>query len=227
MLATIGLITIFLALWCYTKIRARIEIKVHQVPAPSIKRSSQPMSVDAASLRDIEQKIIKEKQLLEEAELYANLGRPETSIKILQEILQRHSSNPVAWFLLLSCYSSLGKAVEFDKAAREFLKRHEDNQVWRKIQALGRTLDPQNRLYIDNNARMPAHTEFSNAADQIRSIGEILKKTGVVTDLILQHYLSRFNPKNHGRFGGFLLKNKVITLGQLNRALMLQQSVHA
>jgi len=228
LLVASGLILISFALLYLTKIRTRIEIDSIPMPTPTLKQPTQPMSADTTFGTSIEKTTREEEILLEEAELYANLGLPETSIKILKEIIQLHSSNPVAWFLLLSCYSSLGKTNAFEKAAREFRQRHTNSQLWNRIKALGRTLDANNPLYAENNKNgISAFAKLSSTARQVRSIGEILKETGALTDLILQHYLSRFNPNNHGRFGGFLLKNKVITLKQLNHALMLQQSALA
>jgi hypothetical protein len=225
LLIAIGLMLISLVLLFYTRTRTRIEIKMHPMPIPAIKRPSQSMNDHASYVDDPSR--MNEDSLLEEAELYANLGLPQTSVKILKEILQLHSSNPSAWFLLLSCYSSLGDAVEFDRAARKFLRQHPYSQLWSRIQALGRTLDQHNPLYINNTNSVSGFAKLTIATEKARSIGEILKEAGILTDLILQHQLSKFNRKNHGRFGGFLLKNKVITLTQLNQALMLQQSVHA
>jgi len=181
-------------------------------------------------IEDIEKKVLEEEALFEEAELYANMGLPTTSINICIEILMNHSSNPRAWLLLLSCYSSLGKKDEFNKAAEEFHQRYSNNRYWSAVQALGRTLDQSNPLYIANNGKniesAKEATEIS-ITKQTRSIGEILREKGILTDMILQHYLSNYKPEKHGRLGGFLLKNKAISISQLNHVLIAQQSAFA
>ena len=55
-------------------------------------------------------------------------------------------------------------------------------------------------------------------------IGDILLETGALNEGVLQSCLDAFDPEKHGRFGGYLLTYKVITLEQLNQALLLQQA---
>jgi len=199
-----------------------------------IKKPSAPVAPSddrlCSVIDDIENKVLEEEALFDEAELYANMGLPTTSIKICIEILMNHSSNPRAWLLLLSCYSSLGKKAEFNKTAEAFHQRYSNNRYWGEVQALGRTLDQGNPLYIANNG-VSTETEGEAAqlsvAKQTRSIGEILREKGILTDMILQHYLSNYKPEKHGRLGGFLLKSKAISLSQLNHALIVQQSTFA
>ncbi len=49
---------------------------------------------------------------------------------------------------------------------------------------------------------------------------------GVLSKLDLQNFLDDFDPKKHGRFGGYLVARKAITLAQLDQALLQQQGVH-
>ena len=164
--------------------------------------------------------------ILEEAELYSNHGRPATAVKILLDLLYRNPSNLAAWSLLLSNYSSLGNAIQFEETARSFLKHleyHEDSSLWVKIQALGRTLDKGNPLYIDHSGNTFVSPLLPGESKPYRPLGNILLGMGILTEHILQSCLDSFDPLKHGRFGGFLLSNRVITLAQLDQALLQQQ----
>lgn len=230
----LGLILVVLVLWSgfrYSiKRKSRVEINVELTTTPlAIKRPPQVKSehtVAAATFlpQEIEEEVTDVNLMLEEAELYANLGRPASAVKILQTIIQRNPSTASAWSLLLSSYSSLGKAAEFEDTAREFLKYHKESPLWSGIQAIGRTLDQNNPLYIDNNSGISASTSFPNANSR-RPIGDILIGMGVLTEESLQRWLDIFNPTKHGRFGGYLLSCKVITLAQLDQALLRQQGL--
>ena len=160
--------------------------------------------------------------MLEEAELYANHGRAATAAEILQEVIKRRPEKAGAWTLLLSIFSSLAKVTEFEKTAREFLKHHKDSPSWNWIQALGRTLDQNNPLYVDNSDSASAAPP--NATSR-RPIGDILIEMGVLTEQILRSCLDEFDPKKHDRFGGYLVKRKAITIAQLDQALLQQQGV--
>ncbi len=104
----------------------------------------------------IAEEMTEEDSMLEEAGLYATYGHSAKAVEILKEIVKRHPMKADAWPLLLSIYSSLGKSAEFENTAREFLKHHKNSPSWSGIRALGRTLDPNNPLYADNNSRISA-----------------------------------------------------------------------
>ncbi len=161
--------------------------------------------------------------LLEEAKLYANNGHPVQAVAILLDIVKRSPSKSDAWTLLLSLYSSLGKAAEFERAARYFLKYHKDNPSWSGIQALGRTLDHDNPLYAEHSDHgLPPHAS-PEAHELHHPIGDILIEMGVLSQREVSAYLKDFDPAKHGRFGGYLVARKVITLEQLDLALLQQQ----
>jgi hypothetical protein len=228
MLAGFGFLLVILALWYYTRTRSRVGIKSNRmamstaIKCPPRFKSEQTSSVVTASPMTFGKEVSEVDLMLEEAELYANHGHPATAVKIAQEIIKLDPSKSAAWSLLLSSYSSLGKAVEFEEAAREFLKHHKDSLLWGRIQALGRTLDQDNPLYAGNDNDSPA---LLHDAAPRRTIGDILIEMGVLSEETLLSWLDTFDPKKHGRFGGYLLTYKVITLEQLNNALLLQQAV--
>jgi pilus assembly protein FimV len=178
-----------------------------------------PQKIEAAEVTE-------DDSMLEEAGLYASHGRPAKAAEILQEIIKRNPSKADAWTLLLSIHSSLAKASEFEKTAREFLKQHPDSPSWRGIQALGRTFDQNNPLYTENNGRISAAPLFPGTATPIRQVGDILIEMGVLSNQDIQSCLDDFDPKKHGRFGGYLVSRKAITLAQLDQALLQQQGVY-
>ena len=227
-----GLALVTLALWLglryHTKTKSRTVIQPKQILiSTAIKRparviSNQDQSVVAYPQKNVAEKLSNDDSILE-AELYSNHGRPASAIKILLEVVNRHPSNEVAWSLLLSNYSSLGKAVEFEKTAQEFLSHHKASPLWTGIQALGRTLDQKNPLYIGNNNNIPNSQLLTITSNSRRPVGDILIEMGVLTEQDVQSRLDDFVPVLHGRFGGYLLTHRVITLAQLDQALLLQQ----
>ena len=161
--------------------------------------------------------------LLEEAKLYANNGHPVQAVAILQDIVKRSPSKSDAWTLLLSLYSSLGKTAEFERVARYFLKYHKGSPSWNGIQALGRTLDHDNPLYAEHSNHGLISAASPEAHELHHPIGDILIEMGILSQREVSTYLKDFDPVKHGRFGGYLVARKVITLEQLDLALLQQQ----
>lgn len=221
-----GLLLAIIALW---RLLSRTGIRAQRMSPPEIKRPS-PSHIDTTPVVvapfpvKIGGEVNEVDSMLEEAELYANHGRPATAVKILQEVIKQHPSKTAAWLLLLSSYSSLGKAVEFEETAGEFLKHHKDSPLWSSVQALGRTFDRNNPLYTDRNGSIFTSSMLPNATISRRPVGDILIEMGALTEEALQSCLDAFDRKKHGRLGGYLLARKEITIAQLNHALLLQQT---
>lgn len=206
---------------------------ITSVPAPAVVLSPKenaagnvpPAAVHTSPVK-VGEKADEEDSMLEEAHLYAANGRLAKAVEILLEIIKRRPSKADAWSLLLSLYSSLGKVAEFENTAREFLKHHKASPLWDGIQVLGRTLDRDNPLYADHNAHVATVSASPDAADLHHPIGDVLMEMGVLSKREIQHYLADFDPKKHGRFGGYLVARKAITLAQLDQALLQQQGVN-
>ncbi|MBI3902051.1 MAG: hypothetical protein HY306_03780 [Nitrosomonadales bacterium] len=159
--------------------------------------------------------------LLEEAKLYISQGHMAMAVEILKDLNKRHPENDEVWSLLLSSYSSLSDTVDFEESARKFLIRHKDGSpLWSGIQALGRTFEKDNPLYSDTTASLPPET-----AARHQPIGALLLEMGIMSENDLHHLLNDFDPKKDGRFGGYLVKRKIITLTQLDEALLQQQGI--
>lgn len=167
----------------------------------------------------------KENEVLEEAELYAAHGHPDKGAKILHEFVAQHPTSEKAWMLLLSIYSSRGQTEVFESAAHNFLRHNKNSPLWTKMQALGRTLDQKNSLYVDENNLGPS-SPFSPYLTQHkhRPIGDILVELNYLSTHDMENCLGDFDPKQHGRFGNYLVMRKQVSYAQLGEALMKQQA---
>ena len=164
-----------------------------------------------------------EQTVLEEAELYAVYGHPDKAIRILLEFLVQLPKSENAWMLLLSIYSSNAQIAEFEKAARKFLSHNKNSPHWKTIQALGRTLDKDNELYREESHDLGA-LWLPSKTTHTRPIGDILIELGYLSAQDMANCLGEFDPKQHGRFGNYLLTRRMINHSQLNEALLKQQS---
>lgn len=175
------------------------------------------------SMADTDPSSKEEQTVLEEAELYAVYGHPDKAIRILLEFLVQLPKSENAWMLLLSIYSSNAQVAEFEKASRKFLSHNKNSPHWKTIQALGRTLDKDNELYREESHELGALWLPSNVTKQ-RPIGDILIELGYLSAQDMANCLGEFDPKQHGRFGNYLLTRRMINHSQLNEALLKQQS---
>lgn len=251
------ILTLGLGLRYYIKIKSRIGTNIQHNPAPKIcvspvtkqpaqansnhappaaapantstVRNAAPPPSPPPSLptKKIERNVSEDDSMLEEAGLYAANGRMDRAAGILQEIIHRNPAKVEAWTLLFSVYSALCKVADFERAAREFLKHHKASPSWSGIQVLGRTLDRDNPLYVDQNSHISAAPLLPDTLNLRRPIGDTLIEMGVLSKREILKYLDEFNPKQHGRFGGFLVARKAITIAQLDQALLQQQGVNA
>jgi len=210
---------------------APLVAKVKSDPVSTVAETNKPVASKSepaplsSSTKPAEDEVTEEDSMMEEAGLYATHGRPAKAIEILQEIIQRQPSNPDPWPLLFSIYSSLGKAAEFENTAQEFLKHHKDSTAWSGIRALGRTFDQNNPLYADNNSPISDTPFLPDSATSRRPVGDVLLEMGALSNQDLQNCLDNYDPKRHGRFGGYLVARKAITLAQLDHALLKQQGI--
>jgi hypothetical protein len=161
--------------------------------------------------------------MLEEAGLYAANGRMDKAVGILLEIIKRNPAKVEAWTLLFSVYSALCRVADFEKAARAFLKHHKGSPSWSGIQVLGRSLDRNNSLYADQNSQISDTPLLPDSLNFRRPIGDILIEMCVLSQREILKYLDEFDPKQHGRFGGYLVARKAISIAQLDQALLQQQ----
>lgn len=247
------ILTLWLVSRYYIKIKSRNQTSWQQDAAPKIcvsPTTKQPAQVDggqaqpaalppkASTARNaafssahphkkIGKKVSEDDSMLEEAGLYAANGRMDKAAGILQEIIKRNPAKIDAWTLLLSVYSALCKVPDFESTAREFLKHHKTSPSWSGIKVLGRTLDRDNPLYADQGSHISAAPLLPDTLKWHRPIGDILIEMGVLPKREILKYLDDFDPKQHGRFGGYLVARKAISIAQLDQALLQQQGVNA
>lgn len=162
--------------------------------------------------------------IIEEAQLYAVHNHPNKAVQILQEVLAEYPQKTEGWLLLLSIFSSQSKAQQFEESARIFLRHHHDNASWKVIQALGRTLEPDHPLYMTEDNLLNTPASNNPLSPHRRPIGDVLVEMGALSVEDMKNCLNDFDPKLHGRFGGYLVTRKVISHAQLSEALVYQQN---
>lgn len=208
-----------------------LQITTDNAPVSSMANIQSPPATTATgkttppfsfSLEKADESVVDDNSMLEEANLYAANGRMEKAVEILKEIIGRSPSNENAWKLLLSVYSALGRTLEFEKTAQNFLKHHKTSPSWNGIQVLGRTLDRDNPLYVSQSKLISASPLLPDAFTH-RPIGDVLVEMGALSKQEMLKYLDEFDPNEHGRFGGYLVARKAITLAELDLALLRQQ----
>lgn len=194
-------------------------------PKPGTARHAVP--TESLPPKKAEKSVSEDDSMLEEAGLYAANGRMDKAAGILHEIIGRNPAKVGAWTLLLSVYSALCRVADFERVAREFLKHHKASPSWSGIQVLGRTLDRDNPLYTNQNGHISAAPLLPDTLNLRRPIGDILIEMGILSQREIMKYLDEFDPKRHGRFGGYLVARKAITIAQLDQALLQQQGASA
>lgn len=156
--------------------------------------------------------------MIEEAELYAIYGRPNKTIEILNALTSEYPEKVEIWLLLLSIYRDKKFAKQFEAIASKFLLNHGDNEVWKDIQAVGHSIDPDNPNYsgAESNPEMNAALCIK---PKRRLLGDILVDMKAIS---LRDLESNFNRLRDGRIGNFLVARGLITRALLEDALQEQ-----
>jgi hypothetical protein len=87
-------------------------------------------------------------------------------------------------------------------------------------------LDNDNELYVEESSEKGGLWLPSNSTKH-RPIGDVLIELGYLSAQDMANCLGEFDPKQHGRFGNYLLTRRMINHSQLNEALLRQQSYEA
>ena len=85
--------------------------------------------------------------VVEEADLYMIYGWTQKAIDLLLQHVEKHPSEAQPWLMLFDIYHSQGLKDAFEKLAKRCHSCLDDAELWKKVQALGRDLDPNNSLY--------------------------------------------------------------------------------
>lgn len=86
--------------------------------------------------------------VVEEADLYMIYGWTQKAIELLLQHIEKNPTEAQPWMMLFDIYHSQGLKDAFEKLARRFQSSCANGELWQKVQALGRKLDPQNGLYF-------------------------------------------------------------------------------
>jgi len=90
---------------------------------------------------------------LAEADVYLAYGRDTQAEEILREALQKDASRPTVHSKLLEIYAKRRDAKQFEATALKLKALvHDEGPEWDKAMALGRSIDPGNRLYGEGEA---------------------------------------------------------------------------
>ncbi len=154
--------------------------------------------------------------MIEEAELYAIHGHLNNAMEILNNIILQYPERVEVWLLLLSIFR--GNARRFEVIARKFLQTMGRNDTWREIQEAGRSMDPDNPLYLDPDA--PATNKKPNKR---RLLGNILVDMQALSAEDLEKNLRHFDHLRDGRLGKYLVERRQIRQDQLDMALQIQE----
>lgn len=159
---------------------------------------------------------------LEAAQEHVHHGRPSLALAILKDLLQAQPETHLIWMRLFSLLSSIGSVNDFESLAHRFKQAEPSEEDWRKVQALGRSLDSHNPLYKQEEeaGHMPSRAKRTSVQ---YPLGLQLADMGALSHEALDAGLKDYDPKLHGRLGGYLVAQKLITLDQLDAALMRQQ----
>ncbi|HUI99506.1 MAG TPA: hypothetical protein VLY46_04680 [Usitatibacter sp.] len=82
-------------------------------------------------------------------------GTVARAIELLQFEIEQDPDAMPAWLALFEIFRLQGLTGEFAELARRFSERHGASDEWRKVSALGRSLDPGNPLYEGVDSGMP------------------------------------------------------------------------
>ena len=85
--------------------------------------------------------------VVEEADLYMIYGWTQKAIELLLQHVERKPAEAQPWMMLFDIYHSQELKDAFEKLAKRFHSSFDNPELWEKVQALGRNLDPANGLY--------------------------------------------------------------------------------
>lgn len=154
--------------------------------------------------------------MIEEAELYAIHGHLNNAMEILNNIILQYPERVEVWLLLLSIFR--GNARRFEVIARKFLQTMGRNDTWREIQEAGRSMDPDNPLYLDPDA-----LATNKKPNKRRLLGNILVDMQALSAEDLEKSLRHFDHLRDGRLGKYLVERRQIRQDQLDMALQIQE----
>ena len=98
------------------------------------------------------------------ARLFHQDGALTRAIELLHLAIEDQPQETAPWLALFEIYRHENLTVEFAQLARRFHDEHGDGGDWRKVQQLGREIDPANLLYQGDEAGGPANDDWPEPA---------------------------------------------------------------
>ena len=98
------------------------------------------------------------------ARLFHQDGALTRAIELLHLAIEDQPQETAPWLALFEIYRHENLTVEFAQLARRFYDEHGDGGDWRKVQQLGREIDPANLLYQGDEAGGPANDDWPEPA---------------------------------------------------------------
>ncbi|HEX4943961.1 MAG TPA: hypothetical protein VFV55_06375, partial [Usitatibacteraceae bacterium] len=83
------------------------------------------------------------------ARLFYEDGTPPRAVELLKFAIEENPAAVKPWLALFEIYRLEGLAQEFAALAGRFREHHQPGDIWRKVQFIGRDIDPRNPLYRD------------------------------------------------------------------------------
>lgn len=90
--------------------------------------------------------------VLKSARLFYEDGSLARAVELLQYAVEEEPSSVKPWLALFEIFRLEGLAGEFGELAARFRAHHAASDYWRKVQHIGRELDPQDPLYRETGA---------------------------------------------------------------------------
>ncbi len=91
--------------------------------------------------------VVQPGNVLEEAQLLLDHGLLQQAINLLTQEIEQHPALATLWLKLLSIYSQHQMKADFLDYAKQFREQFHDEDLWRQVQVMGASVDPDNALY--------------------------------------------------------------------------------
>jgi hypothetical protein len=79
-------------------------------------------------------------------------GAVPRAIELLQFAIEQDAAREAPWLALFEIFRRERLVGEFGRLARRFAERHDISPAWRKVQRIGRGMDPGDALYQEADA---------------------------------------------------------------------------
>ncbi|MEO8849382.1 MAG: FimV/HubP family polar landmark protein [Casimicrobiaceae bacterium] len=107
-----------------------------------------------------------------EAEVYLAYGRDAQAEEILKDALKKDPQRQEIYLKLLEIHAQHNKPSAFETVAAElYAQCHGQGEIWQKVVALGRQLDPNNPMFAEGSANVAPRAAVSAADVDAFTIG--------------------------------------------------------